>query len=50
MHHIGVEAEGFATCYTEDTERVSWLDPFLIHLARLAYYVVPLQSYSLLLT
>jgi len=32
MHHIGVDDESFATGYTEDTMRVSWLDPFLIYL------------------
>jgi hypothetical protein len=32
MLHIGVDNESFATGYTEDTEGVSWLDPFLIYL------------------
>lgn len=34
VHHIGVDNESFATSYTEDTERVSWLDPFLIYLEK----------------
>ena len=32
MRHIGVDDESFATSYNAGTERVSWLDPFLIYL------------------